>query len=440
MLAFGQAGVLTVGSDSSVNNISVAQCGNGFLSNQDFVTDRAVLAFGQAGFGTGRIDSRVDDPVMVQSGNLFLSNQDFITDGAVLALGQAGFGTGRIDSRVDDPVMVQSGNLFLSNQDFITDGAVLALGQAGFGTGRIDSRVDDPVMVQSGNLFLSNQDFITDGAVLALGQAGGGTGSCNSLVNDLSVAQCGDLGLGGDHGVTDGAVGAFGFACGGAGCGYCCVGDGGVGGQLGNLFGDNVAAAGTGLGPGACLLTGGFLCDGPVAVAVTRGCNNNITAFSISSQGICPITLCNGSVDCIDRTGVLHGKAEATTLDNISHNIVASIVIGNSGIAGNRCNCCITSNCILIPGVAKRGVFACTGDRKANVIRATGGQACHDTLGGHPATLLGNGFSGIDNLIDRSGGICCLYSLKGDYTAVLSRDGAGSIGGTFPQAAVAGKF
>ena len=102
MLAFGQAGFSTGGSDGCVDNFGVTQSVNNFLGNDDCATDGAVLAFGLTGCGTGGGDCCVNDFSVAQSGNDLLSNDDFTTDGAVLAFGLTGCGTGGGDCCVDD--------------------------------------------------------------------------------------------------------------------------------------------------------------------------------------------------------------------------------------------------------------------------------------------------------------------------------------------------
>ena len=71
MLAFGQAGVGTVRRNRCIYHFRMAQSGNHFLLDQNFVTDRAVLAFGQAGCSTGGSNSCVNDFGMAQGGNIF---------------------------------------------------------------------------------------------------------------------------------------------------------------------------------------------------------------------------------------------------------------------------------------------------------------------------------------------------------------------------------
>ena len=174
---------------------AMTQSGNFHLDHNDGGTDGAVLALGQTGFGTGGSNSLVDDLSVTQGSNTLLSNQDLSADGAVLALGSTHQGTGGGDSLINDLGVAQCVNGFLSNQNFTADGAVLALGQAGSGTGRSNSLVDSLGVAQSVNGFLSDQDFTTDGAVLTLGQTGSSTGRSNSCVNDLGVTQRSSLGI-----------------------------------------------------------------------------------------------------------------------------------------------------------------------------------------------------------------------------------------------------
>ena len=72
-----------------------------FLSDQNFVTDRAVLAFGQTGFSAGGFLGLVDHFGVTLGQDNFLSEQNIAAYRAVLALGQAGFGAGGWHCRID---------------------------------------------------------------------------------------------------------------------------------------------------------------------------------------------------------------------------------------------------------------------------------------------------------------------------------------------------
>ena len=72
----------------------VALGGYRLLSNQNFVTDRAVGTCRRAGIGTGCCNSRVNLFAMPLGRNHFLLNQNFVTDRAMFAFGQTSLGTG----------------------------------------------------------------------------------------------------------------------------------------------------------------------------------------------------------------------------------------------------------------------------------------------------------------------------------------------------------
>ena len=189
MRSFGQTGVFAVRGNRFVGNHIVTQRSNGFLCNQNFVTDRAVLALGLTGIFAVGSHSCVGHFGVTQCINGFLCNQNSVTDRAVRTFGQTGSRTGRCNSSIHHFSMTQSVNHSLSNQNNVTDRAVGAFGQTGGRTGRCDCFIDNHIVAQCSNGFLLHQNFVTDRAVGAFRQTGLGTGGCHRFIDDLGVAQ-----------------------------------------------------------------------------------------------------------------------------------------------------------------------------------------------------------------------------------------------------------
>jgi len=91
---------------------AVAERGNDFLCNQDFVAARAVFAFCQAGLGACCRDCRVDHLDMTQRGNGFLCDQNFVAARAVFAFCQAGLSARCSNCRVDHLDMAERGDFY----------------------------------------------------------------------------------------------------------------------------------------------------------------------------------------------------------------------------------------------------------------------------------------------------------------------------------------
>ena len=190
----------------------------GLLSDQNFVTDGAMLALGQAGFGAGGCHCRIDHFGVTLGRDNFLSDQNFVTDRAVLAFGQTGFGAGGFLGLVDHFGVTLGRDNFLSDQNFVTDRAVLAFGQTGFGAGGFLGLVDHFGVTLGQDNFLSEQNIAAYGAVLALGQAVCGTGGCHCRIDHFGVTQRIHIGI--DIAVTTARAGVGGVALLGAGrCG-----------------------------------------------------------------------------------------------------------------------------------------------------------------------------------------------------------------------------
>ena len=147
-----------------------------------------------------------------------LSDQNFVTDGAMLALGQAGFGAGGCHCRIDHFGVTLGRDNFLSDQNFVTDRAVLAFGQTGFSAGGFLGLVDHFGVTLGQDNFLSEQNIAAYRAVLALGQAGFGAGGWHCRIDHFGVTQRIHIGI--DIAVTTARAGVGGVALLGAGrCG-----------------------------------------------------------------------------------------------------------------------------------------------------------------------------------------------------------------------------
>ena len=219
VLAFGQAGIYAISSNSCVDYFSVTQSSNYFLGNKDFTADRAVLAFGQAGFGAVGSNGSVNNLSMTQSGNFFLFNINFAANGALLAFRQTGFGTGGSLTGNRHLGVTLGFDYILCNQHFTASITVLAFGKTGGITASCNGSIDHFGVTQGGNLFLSNQHLAANGAVLAFGLTGGGTGSLHSLRGGGGMVQGFKDCLGNYSLTTDRALGAVsqtGFATGGS--------------------------------------------------------------------------------------------------------------------------------------------------------------------------------------------------------------------------------
>ena len=188
VLAFCETGFRAGGLHGSVAHFGVALGGYHFLGNQHFITDGTVLAFGEAGFRAGGLHGSVDHFSVALGGYHFLGNQHFITDGTVLAFCQTGLRAGGFHSCIDHFGVALGGNHFLSDQHFITDGAVFAFRQTGLRAGGFHSCIDHFGVALGGNHFLSDQNFTADGAVFAFRQTGFRAGRRHSGVNHLGVA------------------------------------------------------------------------------------------------------------------------------------------------------------------------------------------------------------------------------------------------------------
>ena len=79
--AFGQTGILTIGSNSLIGNHVVTQSGNDSLLSGSIITTRAVSAFGQTGILTIGSNSLIGNHVVAQSGN-FVAMVIVLTNGA----------------------------------------------------------------------------------------------------------------------------------------------------------------------------------------------------------------------------------------------------------------------------------------------------------------------------------------------------------------------
>ena len=188
-----------------------------FLRNKNLVADRTVLALGQARPSAVRSNSIIDDLGVALCGNNLLGDEHRIADTAVGALGQASGLAGCRDSGVGDGDVTVCGND--GPGGFLALAAGRAVGSArdaGLGAGGVlvlDLAIS--VVTVGGNNLLGFDCLATNRAMLAFGFTIRGAGGGNGLINDFGMASGGN-GLDGRL-VASGALLASGVAVFGAG-------------------------------------------------------------------------------------------------------------------------------------------------------------------------------------------------------------------------------
>ena len=127
MLTFGQTGVITLCCNGCIDDLSVTQCRDLFLCDQNITADITVHTLSLAGSSTGGLHSGIGNTSVIHSLQNLLCNDHFVTYRAVAALGQTGSSTGGCNSSIGHLGMTGSGNL----------GIIVAIAASGTGVGSI---------------------------------------------------------------------------------------------------------------------------------------------------------------------------------------------------------------------------------------------------------------------------------------------------------------
>ena len=189
----------------------MSKCGNSFLCYNDFATSRTVLTFSKSCVYTIGSNSRVNNLGVAECINYGLLNEYLVTNATMLALGKTCILTVGSNCCVNNLGMTKCCNRFLCLENLATDRAFLTFGKTGLLAGRLlggnnllgmicaeicITCITDIILgvfvgvTKCGNGFLCYNDFATNRAVLTFSKSNFGTSGCLCLVNYFSMTLC----------------------------------------------------------------------------------------------------------------------------------------------------------------------------------------------------------------------------------------------------------